>query len=77
MFKVDEIQRNTDLSHQLAVVSQELDVPYLDVFPILEKSRIWIDEAKANDGVHPQAGGYTELAKIVENWDAWLNWFSR
>jgi len=69
-------QRNTDLSHQLAVVSQQLDVPYLDVFPILEKSSIWIDEAKANDGVHPQAGGYTEFAKIVENWDAWLNWFS-
>ncbi|AFY30815.1 GDSL-type esterase/lipase family protein [Calothrix sp. PCC 7507] len=69
-------QRNTDLSHQLAVVSQELDVPYLDVFPILEKSRIWIDEAKANDGVHPQAGGYTEFANIVENWDGWLNWFS-
>lgn len=69
--------RNTDLSHQLAVVSQQLDVPYLDVFPILEKSSIWIDEAKANDGVHPKAGGYTEFAKIVENWDAWLNWFSR
>jgi lysophospholipase L1-like esterase len=69
-------QRIIDLSQQLAVVSQKLNIPYLDVFPILEKSKIWIEEAQANDGVHPQARGYAEFAKIVENWDAWLNWFS-
>lgn len=68
-------QRNIDLSQQLAVVCQELNVPYLDVFSILEKSNIWINEAKANDGVHPKADGYAELAKIVENWEAWLSWF--
>lgn len=68
-------QRNINLSQQLAIVSQKLNVPYLDVFPMLEKSSIWIDEAKENDGVHPQAGGYTEFAKIVENWDGWLSWF--
>jgi len=67
--------RNIDLSKQFALICNELNIPYLDVFPILEKSSIWIDEARANDGVHPQAGGYTEFAQIVENWDAWLNWF--
>ncbi|MBC6430061.1 lipase [Nostoc sp. HG1] len=66
---------NTDLSKQFALICNELNIPYLDVFPILEKSNIWINEARANDGVHPRAGGYTEFAQIVENWDAWLNWF--
>ncbi|MDF5706903.1 MAG: GDSL-type esterase/lipase family protein [Nostoc sp. S4] len=69
-------QRNKDLTQNLALICQQLNVPYLDVFPILEKSNIWIDEARANDGAHPKGGGYREFAKIVENWDAWLNWFS-
>lgn len=68
-------RRIIDLSQQFALVCQDLGVPYLDVFALLEKPSVWLHEAKANDGVHPQAGGYTEFAKIVENWDAWLNWF--
>jgi lysophospholipase L1-like esterase len=68
-------QRTIDLSNQYALICKELNILYLDVFSILEKSNIWINEAIANDGVHPQAGGYTEFAQIVENWDAWLNWF--
>ena len=67
--------RNTDLCKQFALICNELNIPYLDVFPILEKSNIWINEARANDGVHPKAGGYAEFAQIVENWEAWLNWF--
>ena len=68
-------QRTADLSKQFAHVCHELNVPYLDVFSILEKSNIWIDEAEANDGAHPRAGGYAEFAQMVENWEAWLNWF--
>ncbi|MEI2580821.1 lipase, partial [Scytonema sp. PRP1] len=60
---------------QFAHVCHELNVPYLDIFPKLEKSNIWIDEARANDGAHPRAGGYAKFAQIVENWEAWLNWF--
>ncbi|HLO89224.1 MAG TPA: GDSL-type esterase/lipase family protein [Nostocaceae cyanobacterium] len=68
-------QRIIDLSQQLARVCQDLHVPYLDVFSILEKSTVWTAEAIGYDGVHPNAAGYLELAKIVENWDGWLNWF--
>ncbi|WP_392479944.1 GDSL-type esterase/lipase family protein [Nostoc sp. C110] len=68
-------QRTIDLSKQYAFICKGLNVPYLDVFPILGISNIWINEAIANDGVHPQAGGYEEFAQIVENWDTWLNWF--
>lgn len=68
-------QRTTNLSKQFAVICREFNIPYLDVFLILENSNIWVNEARTNDGVHPRAGGYTEFAQIVENWDAWLNWF--
>lgn len=68
-------KRTSDLSKQFALICDELNIPYLDVFPILEKSHIWIDEARANDGAHPRTGGYVEFAKIVETWDAWQNWF--
>ncbi|MHC5732052.1 MAG: GDSL-type esterase/lipase family protein, partial [Nostoc sp.] len=52
------------------------DVPYLDVFPSLLKSPIWLTEAKVNDGAHPKADGYAEFAAIVQNWEGWLNWFT-
>lgn len=71
----EQNQRIANLAEEFALVCQELDVPYLDVFPILEKSDIWIEEAKNYDGAHPRAAGYAELAQIVDNWDAWLNWF--
>jgi lysophospholipase L1-like esterase len=70
-------QRIASLSKQFALVCYELDVPYLDVFPILEKSKIWLDEVKSNDDFHPRAAGYTEFAKIVQSWDGWLNWFDK
>ncbi|MDF5725753.1 MAG: GDSL-type esterase/lipase family protein [Rhizonema sp. PD37] len=71
----EQNQRIADLSNQFALVCNALDVPYLNVFPPLEKSNIWRDEVKANDGAHPRAAGYAILAEIVQNWDAWLNWF--
>lgn len=68
-------QRIANLSQAFASVCQDLDIPYLDVFSILVNSPIWLTEARNNDGAHPQAGGYTELAQIVENWHSWLHWF--
>jgi lysophospholipase L1-like esterase len=65
-----------NLSQEFALVCNQLDVPYLDVFSSLLKSPIWLAEAKANDGAHPKADGYTEFAAIVQNWEGWLNWFT-
>ncbi|MBW4613235.1 MAG: lipase [Desmonostoc vinosum HA7617-LM4] len=64
-------QRIISLAEKFALICQELSIPYLNIFPILEKSNIWINQAKANDGVHPKAEGYAEFAQIVEKWDAW------
>ncbi|MEH2374988.1 GDSL-type esterase/lipase family protein [Nostoc sp.] len=76
---VDQERRNqtkANLSQEFALVCSELDVPYLNVFPSLLKSPIWLTEAKVNDGAHPKADGYAEFAAIVQNWEGWLNWFT-
>lgn len=71
----EQNQRISNLSKQFAIVCDELNVPYLDVFSSLEKSNTWMDEVKNYDGAHPRAAGYKEFAEIVQNWKAWLNWF--
>jgi lysophospholipase L1-like esterase len=68
--------RIAELSKYFSRICRELDIPYLDVFPVLKQSTIWFDEAFANDKAHPRSGGYQALADIVQKWDAWLNWFS-
>ena len=76
---VEQEKRNqiiANLSQELAIICNELDVPYLDVFSSLVKSSMWLTEAKANDGAHPKADGYAEFAALVQNWESWLNWFT-
>lgn len=68
-------QRIANLSQEFQQICNKLDIPYLDAFPTLINSDIWIGEVKNYDGAHPRAAGYTELAKIFQNWEAWLNWF--
>ena len=72
---VERTIRIATLSDQFSKVCSELNVPYLDICTPLEKSEIWIKELTENDGSHPRAAGYTELAKIVHNWDGWKAWF--
>lgn len=75
---IDREQENQiigNLSDRLAIICSEIEIPYLNVFADLVKSPIWLTEAKANDGAHPRAAGYAELAEIVQNWKYWLNWF--
>lgn len=74
---VDEKQnhRIAQLANKFSEVCNQLKVPYLNVFPLLNQSQVWKREAKENDSAHPRTAGYTELAQIVQNWDGWLNWF--
>lgn len=71
----EQNQRIANLSQEFALVCQELNIPYLDVFSNLVNSNVWLEEAKHNDGAHPRTAGYKEFAQIVDNWDEWLNWF--
>jgi len=72
--------RISHLSGEISSVCQQLEVPYMDAIAPLEatvpeKSAIWMEEASANDGAHPGAASYKELAKLVQNWQGWLSWF--
>ncbi|MBV6623879.1 MAG: lipase [Rivularia sp. (in: Bacteria)] len=71
----EQNQRISDLSTEFEKVCSQLNVPYLDVVSDLLKSNIWMDDIKKYDGAHPRAAGYQEFARIVQNWQAWLNWF--
>ncbi len=71
----DVNQRLASLSQQLAPVCAELHVPYLQVFPALQRTHIWGTEVAANDGAHPRADGYALLAGLVEEWASWQAWF--
>jgi lysophospholipase L1-like esterase len=64
-----------NLSTEFAKICDELEVPYLDVCTPLQESEIWQKELAANDGSHPRAAGYAELARLVHNWDGWKAWF--
>lgn len=71
----EQNQRIYNLSKEFDRVCNQLDVPYLNVFPKLIKSDIWMNEVKNYDGAHPQTAGYQVFAEIVQNWQGWLNWF--
>jgi len=69
----DHDKRIAELSDALHAVADTLGVPYLDVFTPLMALPAWRQEAAANDGSHPRAAGYRELAELVMHWPAW--WF--
>ncbi len=74
----DELdQRLSLLSQQLAQLCQEIQIPYLEVFTALQHNQIWKEEVAANDGAHPRAAGYAQLAQLVQDWSAWQSWITR
>ncbi|MBW4511148.1 MAG: lipase [Scytonematopsis contorta HA4267-MV1] len=76
MLDKEQNLRIANLGKQFSIICQELDIPFLNVFPILEKSDIWMEEIIDYDGAHPRAKGYQIFAEIVQSWHGWLNWFS-
>jgi len=50
-----------------------LKIPYLSVFDPLLQSSVWMEEVGVNDGCHPRAAGYAELAQLIMSWSDW--WF--
>ena len=55
----------------LRAICNELAIPFLDGFAASAHFKAWPVEAAAGDGAHPGAGGYAELAAIVDAWLAW------
>lgn len=65
------------LCRDFEALCRALGIPYLDVFENLAASETWMAEVEANDGAHPGAAGYTVLADLVQDWDAWQTWMSQ
>jgi lysophospholipase L1-like esterase len=70
----EQNSRIAHLSGQLAQVAAALAVPYLETCTPLLASAVWLAEVAASDGAHPGAGGYAELASLVDAWPAWQAW---
>ena len=66
-------ERMEVLCKQFQSLSVELSVPYLPVLSPLLKSDAWMSEVISGDGAHPQSGGYSVLAHLIEAWPSW--WF--
>lgn len=67
-------RRIAALSDDLGRLCARLDVPYRAVFADIAGRDLWRREAEANDGSHPNAGGYAFLAELIAAWEPWRRW---
>lgn len=65
--------RIESLSARLAALCADRAVPFLDTFAHLSRSTAWMREVTAGDGAHPGAGGYADLAALIESWEPWAS----
>ena len=62
------------LSADYAKLCERLGIPYLEVCRLTLTSPMWVEEALAGDGAHPNRGGYALLANAVSDWPPWRAW---
>jgi len=70
-------QRLTALNQQFIHLCNALTIPYIQTCKALRTHSVWMAEAIANDGAHPQSRGYTALAEIVLSSKQWPQWFAQ
>ena len=71
----DEVNRGIlALTGGLGALCAELEIPFLATAGTLLAVPEWRAEALDGDGIHPDRGGYSRLADLVEGWDAWRAW---
>lgn len=63
---IEEDRALKELSEALGELMAARDVPFISTFDELGAGSVWRAEASAGDGSHPGAGGYAELAELVE-----------
>jgi lysophospholipase L1-like esterase len=66
--------RVKELSEGLAKLCAGLNVPYFDSYTPLMISPIWMPSVQSVDGTHPDAAGYAEWARLIDQWPAWRDW---
>ncbi len=74
---VNDEPRNSrvkSFSQDLVTLCTELNVPFFDSHSALLGSGIWLRDIREVDDTHPSAAGYTEWARLIEDWPAWREW---
>jgi acyl-CoA thioesterase I len=62
------------ISTALGRLCAELRIPFLDLHGPLSTDETWRAESIAEDGAHPNAGGYARAAALIEAWPPWMAW---
>jgi acyl-CoA thioesterase I len=73
----DDAARNNrvkELSQAIGRLCAGISVPYFDSFGPLVASSTFIASTRAIDGTHPNASGYAEWARLIDEWPAWREW---
>ncbi|MGH7782513.1 MAG: GDSL-type esterase/lipase family protein [Candidatus Binatia bacterium] len=70
---VEQNERIRRLSRLMGEVAAGEGVAFLSIFESLIENSVWMAEVAADDGAHPRAAGYAELAARVDRWPEW--WF--
>jgi len=68
-------RRVKGISDCLDRICEDLSIPFLPIWDHLFASAIWLKEAEAGDGIHPNSDGYELLTNLVNSWQPWRSWF--
>jgi len=68
--------RSRALDQAYAPLCSRLGVPFLSLFDALLETPVWLDEARAGDGAHPGAGGYSRMAGLILASPVWQKWMA-
>lgn len=72
----ETLRRSRALNEAYAPLCARLGVPFLSVFDELVATPVWLDEARAGDGAHPGAGGYTRMSELILASPVWRKWMA-
>jgi len=67
--------RISDLSAAFGYEAATLNVPYIEIFPVLVEDTAYLAEIAAGDGAHPGSAGYAKIAQVIKDSRLW--WFHR
>jgi acyl-CoA thioesterase-1 len=72
----ETLRRIRALDQAYVPLCVRLGVPFLSVFDDLMATPVWLDEARAGDGAHPGAGGYTRMSELILASPVWRKWMA-
>jgi lysophospholipase L1-like esterase len=72
----ETLRRIRALDRAYVPLCARLGVPFLSVFDELMATPVWLDEARAGDGAHPGAGGYTRMSELILASPVWQKWMA-